>query len=100
MTRVPGDLVVKDPESIEWYGFDWTLWLAEIGESVTIQTSTWSVSAASITADDAGIVVGGRMTQVRLSGGQVGARYQLTNHIVATDGSADDRSFLVRVEER
>lgn len=101
MSRRPGDLILKDPDSIEPQGFDWTAWLAELG--ATISSSTWSVTPATspaLTLSSASIVTGNLRTQVKLSGGSLGVRYTVTNHIVADDGSEDDRSFDVQVKNR
>lgn len=100
MSLAPGALIIKDPQSNEPYGLDWSAWLAELGDAVTIATSAWSVAPSSLTLSAASIVTGALKTQVRLAGGDVGTHYTVTNHIIATDGSIDDRSFRVLVQDR
>lgn len=102
MSRRAGDLIVKDPQSVEPFGFDWTAWLAEIGVSETISTSTYTVTGQDgvLTTASPSIVTGNLKTQVKLVGGTAGRRYTLTNHIVTSSGFADDRSCSVLVQQR
>lgn len=100
MSRAPGCLYQKDPDSIEPYGFDWTAWLAEIGASETITTSTWASSPAGLTLASGSIVTGSKQTQITASGGTVGGRYTVTNSIVTSGGFEDDRSFVIACVER
>lgn len=102
MTRQPGALIQKDPQSIEPYGFDWTDWLEEISGSETISTSTWAVTGSDsvLTLSGASIVTGSTKTQVKLNAGTVGVRYTVTNSIITSSGLRDDRSFFVLVQQR
>ncbi len=90
----------KDPDSKEPRGLDWTPYLAELGEDVTIETSTWTVSPSGLTIISDSVVEGSLKTQLRLGDGTPGQTYVLTNHIVASDGTEDDRSITIRVKER
>jgi hypothetical protein len=103
MIRKPGDLITKDPLADEPQGFDWTAWLLELGASVAIQTSTWTItgSDAGLTTHDAS-VVGTLKTQVYLAAGTRGVRYVVTNKIVTNTAPAitDERSFTVLVQAR
>ncbi len=100
-------LIEKDPNSIEPQGLDWTDYLAELGASVGIDSSTWTVStitddAAPLTLSDDSIVTGDRKTSVFLTGGTEGSRYTVTNRII-TDSVppvTDDRSFLVLIKSK
>lgn len=105
MSLKPGDVIAKDPDSIEPYSMDWTAWLAGLIDTAgedTIDTSTWTVSGAdaSLAFQDDSIVTGGLKTQLRLTGGTAGEDYQLTNHIITASGAEDDRSVTIRVKER
>ena len=108
MIRRPGDLIQKDPSSIEPQGFDWTDWLLELASTVTISTSTWSVStiagdAAPVTLSGDAIVTGpaesgsraSSATQVTLTAGTAGYRYTVTNRIITSTNVQDERSFRV-----
>jgi hypothetical protein len=102
VSRVPGDLIVKDPSSDEPQGFDWTLWLTEL--NATIQTSTWTItgSDAVLTSHDPSILAGNLKTQAYFTAGTVGVRYTVTNRIVTNNSPAvtDERSFDVLVQNR
>jgi uridine phosphorylase len=93
---------VKDPESIEPYGFDWTQWLAEFEGSELIVASTWEIAGPDtmLVIDDSSIVTGSLKTQVICRAGTLGANYTVTNHVTTTSGYRDDRSFLLAIRQR
>jgi UDP-N-acetylglucosamine enolpyruvyl transferase len=102
--RKPGDLVMKDPNSDEPHGFDWTLWLAELGASVVVNTSTWVITGtdALLTSHDPTIVAGSLKTQVYLAAGTVGKKYTVTNRVTTNSAPpvTDERSFYVFVQDQ
>ncbi len=104
MSRRPGQLIVKDPSSIEPQGFDWTDFLAELGAGVLISTSTWTITGPDsvLTVANDSIVTGSLKTKAFLSAGTLGARYTVTNRIVTNSIPAvtDDRSFQVLIQQR
>jgi hypothetical protein len=103
MSRKAGDLIVKDPQSIEPQIMNWTDWLAELSAGETISVSTWAITGAdaALTYSAATIVTGSLKAQLKLAAGTVGLRYTVTNHITTTPGGyADDRSFHVLVQDR
>ena len=91
-------MFLKDPDAVLDYRVDWD---AALGEGVTLLTSAWRVEpqeerglrveVASITGSGA---------QVRLAGGVGGRLYHVGNLAAFSDGTTDERSLLVRVEER
>jgi len=100
--------IVKDPSAVLNYGHDWadegandgastdTGWL----QSDTITTSTWAVSGS-----DALLLVDSDSNDTTtatavLSGGTANTNYILTNHIVTAAGYEDDRSIVVKVQQR
>jgi len=88
---------LKDPESQVDYAIDWALYL----DGQTIVASGWSVEPA----EDGGIVAEEgsfepERTAARLSGGVVGHVYTIANLVTLSDGTADARSIILRVEER
>lgn len=103
MSRLPGELILKDPSADEPQGFDWTDYLAELG-AVTITTSTWTITGpdALLTQHDKSIVAGSLKTQVYLTAGTLGTRYIVTNQIVTNSSPTvtDERSFEVLVQNR
>ena len=86
--------VVKDPDEVLDFTFDWTNQLAS---GATISTSTWSPETG-ITAADQG--VSGLKTTVRLSGGSDGTDYIVTNRITDNGAQTLERSFHVKVLSR
>lgn len=92
-------IFVKDPGASVNHAVDWdAFYLA--GRS--IDGSVWSVLPSGDTDAlqlAAPRVVGGR-TAVTLTGGASGRIYRVTNRVTLSDGSSDERTLVVRVEER
>jgi hypothetical protein len=90
-------LYLKDPDAAVDYAIDWVPYL----DGKTIVASSWSVAPEE--AGGAAIAEasfdGGR-TAARVSGGILGHAYSLANHVTLSDGSGDDRSIVLRVEQR
>jgi hypothetical protein len=87
----------KDPQAKLPYTLDWAQWLAKLSGTATITSSTWSVPAGITKDSDTNTSL---TTTVRLSGGTVDTDYVVTNHVVLSDGSEDERSILIQVRER
>lgn len=88
---------LKDPDAIVDYAIDWAPYL----DGRTIVVSAWSVApdeAGGIAIAEASF--DGARTAARVSGGILGHGYSLTNHVTLSDGSGDDRSIVLRVEQR
>ncbi len=102
-TISPGDLITKDPSAIKVYQFDWTNYLTDLGAE-TISSSSFTITGpdAVLTKDNEGVIVGNLKTQLRLSGGTLGATYIVANKIVtnASPANTDERSFTVLLEDR
>ena len=99
--------LIKDPQAILNYGFDWadggandgtssdTGWL----QSDTITASTWTVGGGTslvIDSDSNDTTT----TTVVLSGGTANTTYTVTNHITTAAGYEDERSIQVKAQER
>lgn len=88
---------LKDPQSRVDYAIDWSNYL----DGQTIAASLWSV-----TPDEAGGVaietdsLALNRAAARLSGGKAGGIYRIDNRVTLSDGSSDERSITLRVEER
>ncbi len=88
---------LKDPQSRVDYAIDWTPYL----DGQTVAASIWAVSPdepGGIAVDEASFTPG--RTAARLSGGIVGHSYRISNRVTLSDGSSDERSLALRVEER
>lgn len=77
---------IKDPSSVEDFGFTWTTWL----NGDTIATSAWSVPSG-ITQNSASNTT--TATTIWLSSGTVGQDYEIYNTIV-TAGGRTERALL------
>lgn len=99
MSREPGSLITKSPEAVVPWPFDWTAYLAEIGPSVVIDDSSWTVTGRdnALTLTDQGIINGAKGTQVKLAGGTLGVTYRVRNFIDYTGGFSDDAYFDVLI---
>lgn len=108
MTRRPGDLIIKDPHSVEPYTFDWTAYLNELGDDVLIEDfeifvdPVESESPAGLIIDDSDLVEGSRMVRLWYSLGTPSYRYTLTCRIVtnSTPPATDDRSVTIKIAQR
>jgi hypothetical protein len=108
--RQPGELIIKDPDSVEPEMVDWTIWLAELGDGVEIVTSTWVVTGGDATAAPAtvlgtaspSILPGALTTKVYLTGGTLGRRYRVTNKVITNTSPVTnaDRSFYVKIADQ
>lgn len=85
---------LKDPNAVLDYVFNWSSWL-QSGE--TISSSTFTVETG-ITKDSETNTT--TSATVWLSGGTEGNRYTITNRVTTNQGRTDDRSAIVRVQNR
>ena len=87
--------IVKDPDAVLDYTFDWTAWLALVSDTLSSQTV---LVDTGITCDSSSI--SGTTVIVWLSGGSVGVTYGITCRIVTANGRTDDRSIFVKIKQR
>lgn len=85
---------LKDPNSIELHGLDWSDWLGN-GDSLASATVT---ADTGLTVDQVTNAAG--VVSYRLSGGTAGMNYIATCRVVTAFGLVDDRSVQYRVRER
>ena len=91
------DFHLKDPDGAVDYAIDWSLYL----DGRTIAASGWEIDpeeSGGVAIIEAGF--DGARTAVRLGGGEPGHVYRIANHVAFSDGSSDDRSIALRVEQR
>lgn len=91
-------VMLKDPGARLVHGLEWgTAYL----DGQYLVGSAWSVEP-----DEAGgVSVDGHSfdpvrTSVTLAGGREGVSYRVTNRVTLSDGQIDERSLMVRVEQR
>ncbi len=88
---------LKDPHSRIDYAIDWGGYL----DGQAIAQSQWSVTpeeAGGITVEQASFDL--NRSAARIGGGIAGRVYILANRVTMSDGSIDERSIALRVEDR
>jgi len=83
----------KEPNDITPYEIDWEAWLA----GRTLSTSTFAVTPDGLTIDDDSNT--STLAVVWLSGGSWGDVYEVTNHVIASDGAEEDRSITIKIQQ-
>lgn len=90
------DSFIKDPAARLDYSWDWTAWLADVGDTISSATVTVPVG---LTAVGSPVVDGGLVTQ-RVEGGDVDGAYRLVCQIITVDGLIDERKIDLTISER
>jgi len=88
---------LKDPGSRIDYAIDWAPYL----DGQEIEASLWTVAPdeeGGIAVEEASFTI--VRSAARLAGGLPGHSYSVTNRVTLTDGSVDERSLALRVEQR
>lgn len=94
MTKYPAKTMrAKDPDSVLSYGIDWQLWL---GAGI-ILTSAWTVPTGLTKVSESNT---DKATAIVLSGGTIGASYDVTNIITTVAGLTDSRTIRIPVAQR
>lgn len=83
----------KSPNGKVDYQVDWESWL----NGDTISTSTWTVQSGITKVTDTKTDT---TATIWLSGGSLGQRYIVTNHIVTAAGREEDQSLVVYIMEK
>lgn len=96
--------ILKDPDAVLDYTFDWTAWLDDVGDTIA-STSVPVLSPTGIALDltaphGAGYLVVGKTVVVWLKQGLPGTTHRVTCRIVTTGGRTDDRSIYVKIKDR
>lgn len=91
---MPVTTMVKDPDAILDYVFDWSDWL-ESGETISSHVITVN---AGITKDSDSESSG--VVTVWLSGGTAGNKYNVACKIVTSLARTDERTIEIRMEDR
>jgi hypothetical protein len=91
-------LFLKDPGAVLDYSIDWG---AEYLDGDMLAGSEWSVEPD----EPSGVTVAGSdfdatSSSVKAAGGAPGSIYRLINRVTLQSGRVDERSIVIRVEER
>lgn len=87
--------ILKDPQAVLDYIFDWSAWLADITDTISSHAMTLETG---ITLDSSAVVSDTVVAWV--SGGTAGVTYRVTCQITTTGGRTDERSIFIKVKER
>ncbi|MFL6725345.1 MAG: hypothetical protein ACJ8FS_02380 [Sphingomicrobium sp.] len=92
-------LLLKDPGAVLDYAIDWGAQYLDQGD--LLAESSWSVDPDE--TDGVAIIgssFGDRLSTVQAGGGIAGRLYRLANLVVTQSGRIDERSIVLRVENR
>jgi len=89
---------VKDPEATRTYTMDWSDYLADLGNGVTIVDSEWDVPDGLTVLSSSNTDT---TTKIKVSGGTVNCDYTLYNKITASnaDADVDRRALLIQIRD-
>lgn len=90
------DSFIKDPSARLDYSWDWSLWLADVDDSISTATVTVPDGLAAV----GGPVVGETLVTQRVEGGTVDSAYTLVCQITTVGGLIDERSIDLTISER
>ncbi len=91
-------MFLKDCDARLDYRVDWR---DACADGTTIAGSEWSVAPVHAGGIDvSGMAIGDGTTCAALGGGVAGCIYVIGNRVTFSDGRIDERSLVVRVEER
>ena len=89
--------IVKDPDAVLDYTFDWTEWLDALADTLADHQV---IAEAGLTLETSSIV--GKKVVAWLSGGTEGTTYRVTCRVTTASSPPriDDRSIFVKIKER
>ena len=88
-------LKVKDANSTLMFGFDWSNWLHDNGETITEFTLSTPPDGLVITNEG----MNGGLITFLASGGVFGKVYPVVCQIKTSAGQIDERTMLIRIED-
>lgn len=88
-------MFLKDDRAVLDYVMDWT---EACADGRTIVDSRWSVEPSGL--ELLPLATEARRAVVQISGGLAGSIYRVSNVVGFSDGMADARALVVRVEKR
>lgn len=84
---------IKDPDATLDYLIDWSDWL----ETDTISSSSWTADSGITVSQSTNTTT---TATVILSGGTVKNVYKVVNSITTAAGLTDNRTLLIKIEEK
>lgn len=90
------DSFIKDPAALLDYSWDWSLWLAEVTDTISSATVTVPDGLTAVGAP----VVGDKVVTQRVSGGTLDGAYTLVCQITTVGGLIDERSIDLTIADK
>ena len=87
--------IVKDPDAVLDYTWDWGGWLDDITDTIS---SHEMVVETGVVCDSSSIVA--KTVVAWISGGIAGTTYRVACRVVTAGGRTDDRSIFIKIKER
>ena len=87
--------ILKDPNAVLDYTFDWTEWLDDLTDTIASRVVT---PGTGLTLDSDAIA--GKKVIAWVSGGTAGTTYTLACRITTAGGRTDERTIYIKVKER
>ena len=85
----------KDPDAVLDYPFDWSKWLAVVGD--TLSSVTWLIDASLTKVSSSFTAV---TATIFISGGVIGTLCSVTCRVVTAGGRTEDRTITLRIKAR
>lgn len=85
---------VKDPSALLDYRINWARWLG----TDTISSSAWAIDGDDLLSVEDSYT--DTAATIWLSGGTLGTKYTVTNHIATDGGRIDERSIYITIKEQ
>lgn len=92
--------ILVDPDSALTWEHDWSDWLDSVSPADTIASQQWSIEPLDGTSPETPTLTNDDTAIVTVSGMQAGKVYRLTERITTAGGLTDDRTIVLRCEER
>lgn len=92
--------VVKDPEAVLDYAFDWTQWLGEVSDTIVAATATVVPGDASSNVTVDSVSFTDTKVIAWVSGGTDSDTVELICHITTAAGREDERTMYLKMKER
>lgn len=90
-----GYFTQKDPDAIEDFQIDWSLWLG----TETIVTSEW-MATAPLSISTSGLSSDSRRATALIGGGNEWRCYKVRNRVTTSGGRVNDQSFRLEMVQK
>lgn len=89
-----------DPNAIRDIPFDWSAWLADIGDTYASHTFVVDAGLTLVTSGQSGGIITARIQASGSPALTVGSKYAVTCRITTTGGQKEDQTLYLKVFEK